>query len=254
LVPLEYRMAARIARELRAAGRPRTARELAYRALSLASQPGLELELERAIEPVLDGRFFRERDEVGLWEWHYPFARADDPLLVLDLETTGLSPGDNEIIEIALLRADGGRLTRLSRFVDPGQPIPPFITRLTGITDADVRGAPDVESVLEELLPYFDGATLIIQNAPFDLGFLRPRMSRLGVKIHNEVIDTVQWARRALPRMRRRGLDYLIKAFEVPIDAGARHRALGDVEATWEVAREMYYILTAGEPRRPAEV
>ena len=252
MVPVEYRMAARIARELRAAGRPKTARELAYVALSLASQPGVNL--KRAVEPVLDGRFVREGDEVGLWEWHYDFARPGDPLLVLDLETTGLSPSDSEIIEIALMRVEGGRVDKLSRFVDPGVPIPPFIAKLTGITSADVRGAPDVYQVLEEVLPYFDGATLIIQNAPFDLGFLRPRMRRLGVKIHNEVIDTVQWARRALPRMRRRGLDYLIRAFEVSIDAKARHRALGDVEATWEVAREMYYILTAGEPRRPAEV
>ena len=252
MVPVEYKMAARIARELRAAGRPKAARELAYVALSLASQPGIDL--ERAVEPVLDGRFSREEAGVGLWEWHYDFARPDDPLLVLDLETTGLSPSAHEIIEIALMRIEGQRVDKLSRLVNPGVPIPPFITGLTGIRNADVNGAPDVYQVLQDLLPYFEGTTLIIQNAPFDLGFLRPRMRRLGVKIHNEVIDTVQWARRALPRMRRRGLDYLIRAFEVSIDAKARHRALGDVEATWEVAREMYYILTAGEPRRPAEV
>jgi len=252
LVPVEYKMAARIARELRVAGRPKKARELAYAALSLASLPGIGL--DGVIEPALDGRFLRMGDEVGLWEWHYQFARRGDPLLVLDLETTGLSPADSEIIEIALMRVEGDEVLKFSRFVNPGQPIPAHITRLTGISDYDVHEAADVYSVLEEAIPYFEGATLIIQNAPFDLGFLRPRMRRLGVKIHNEVIDTVQWARRALPRMRRRGLDYLIEAFEVSINASDRHRALGDVEATWEVAREMYYILTAGEPRRPAEV
>jgi len=252
LVPVEYKMAARIARELRAAGRPKTARELAYVALSLASQPGVDL--GRAVEPALDGRFVREGDEVGLWEWHYDFSRPGDPLMVVDLETTGLSPTKNEIIEIALMRVEGERVTKVSRLVNPGTHIPSSITGITGITDADVRDAPDVYAVLEEVAPYFEGVTLIIQNAPFDLGFLRPRMRRLGVKIHNEVIDTVQWARRALPRMKRRGLDHLIRAFEVSIDAKARHRALGDVEATWEVAREMYYILTAGEPQRPAEV
>ena len=252
MVPIEYRMAARLARELRREGRPKSARELAYAALSLASQPGLDL--ERVVEPVLDGRFFRQADELGLWEWHYPFARPGDPLLVLDLETTGLSPHENEIIEVALMRVEGDEVIKLSRFVNPGTSIPPFITRLTGISDADVADAPDVHTVLEEVVPYLEGATLVIQNAPFDLGFLRPRMRRLGVKIHNEVIDTVQWARRSLPRMKRRGLDYLIRAFEVSIATKARHRALGDVEATWQVAREMYYILTAGEPKRPAEV
>jgi DNA polymerase-3 subunit epsilon len=202
----------------------------------------------------LDGRFFREEERVGLWEWRYPFGRVGDPLVVLDLETTGLSPHDNEITEIALMRVEGSEVVKLSRLVNPGTPIPEFITQLTGISDADVADAPDVYTVLEEVAPYLEGATLIIQNAPFDLGFLRPRMSRVGVKIHNEVIDTVQWARRSLPRMKRRGLDYLIKAFAVSIDPKDRHRALGDVEATWRVAREMYYILTAGEPRRPAEV
>ena len=252
MVPLEYRMAARLARELRREGRPKSARELAYAVLSLASQPGLDL--QRVVEPVLDGRFFKQKDALGLWEWHYPFARPGDPLLVLDLETTGLSPRENGIIEVALMRVEGEEVIKLSRFVNPGTPVPPFITRLTGISNSDVADAPDAYAVLEEVAPYLEGATLIIQNAPFDLGFLRPRMRRLGVKIHNEVIDTVEWARRSLPRMKRRRLDYLIRAFEVPIAAEARHRALGDVEATWQVAREMYYILTAGEPERPAEV
>ncbi|WP_457631905.1 3'-5' exonuclease [Oceanithermus desulfurans] len=252
MVPVEYRMAARVARALREAGEPRPARELAYRALAMPSVAPTQL--ERVIEPVLDGRFFREEGALGLWEWRYPFPQEGEALVVLDLETTGLSPSENEIIEIALMRVETGRVERFVRLVNPGSPIPPFITRLTGISSADVADAPDVYTALEEALPYLEGAVLVIQNAPFDLGFLRPRARRLGVKIHNEVIDTVQWARRALPRMRRRGLDHLIRAFEVSIETGARHRALGDVEATWTVAREMYYILTAGEPRRVLEV
>ena len=252
MVPVEYRMAARVARALREAGEPRPARELAHRALAMPS--GAPAQLERVIEPVLDGRFFREADALGLWEWRYPFPQEGEALVVLDLETTGLSPENSEILEVALMRVEAGRVERYARLVNPGAPVPPFIARLTGITSADVADAPDVYTVLEEALPLLEDAVLVIQNAPFDLGFLRPRARRLGVKIQNEVIDTVQWARRALPRMRRRGLDHLIRAFEVSIEAGARHRALGDVEATWAVAREMYYILTAGEPRRVLEV
>ncbi len=251
-VPVEYRMAARIARALRQARRPQPARELAYRALAMASVA--QAPLEHLIAPALDGRFFREGEALGLWEWRYRFPRPAEVLVVLDLETTGLSPAENEIIEIALLRVEEGREERLVRAINPGVPIPPFITRLTGIRDEDVADAPDVYTVLEEVLPWLEGAVLVIQNATFDLGFLRPRARRLGVKIQDEVVDTVQWARRALPRLRRRGLDHLIQAFEVSIQAEARHRALGDVEATWAVAREMYYILTAGEPRRAVEV
>lgn len=252
MVPIEYRMAARVARALREAGEPRPARELAYRALAMPKVAAARL--ERVIEPVLDGRFFREEDALGLWEWRYDFPQQDEALVVLDLETTGLSPESNEILEVALMRVEAGRVERFTRLVNPGAPVPPFITRLTGITNADVSDAPDVYTVLEEALPLLDGAVLVIQNASFDLGFLRPRAERLGVKIQNEVIDTIHWARRALPRMRRRKLDYLIRAFEVPIKAEERHRALGDVEATWTVAREMYYVLTAGKPRRVLEV
>ena len=252
MIPAEYRMAARIARALREAGEPRPARELAYRALAMPSVAGPGL--ERVLEPALDGRFFREAGVLGLWEWRYPFPGEGEALVVLDLETTGLSPNEHEILEIALMRVEAGRTERFARLVNPGGPVPPFITRLTGITEADVADAPDVYTVLEEALPYLEGAVLVIQNAPFDLGFLRPRARRLGVKIHNEVVDTVQWARRALPRMKRRGLDHLIRAFAVSIESEARHRALGDVEATWTVAREMYYILSAGEPRGVLEV
>ena len=252
MIPIEYKIAAQAAMVLRQAEKPRNVRDLASDVLSLISQPNINF--EKAVEPALDGRFWRQQKEVGLWEWHYGFSQPNDPLMVVDLETTGLSTENDEIIEIAIMRVEDNQTTKISRFVNPGRQIPAFISKLTGITNLDVQDAPDVYVVLEELLPYFEGATLIIQNAPFDLGFLRPRMRKLNVKIYNEVIDTVQWARRALPRMRRRGLDYLIRAFKVSIDAKARHRALGDVEATWKIAREMYYILTAGEPRRPAEV
>ncbi len=245
-------MAARVARFLREAGGPRSAREIAYRALAMPSVAAARL--ERVIEPVLDGRFFRETEELGLWEWRYSLPRDGEALVVLDLETTGLSPSENEIIEIALMRVESDRIERFSRLVDPGVPIPPFITKLTGITSADVAGKPDVYSVLEEALPYLDGAVLVIQNAPFDMGFLRPRARRLGVKIHNEVVDTVQWARRALPLLKRRRLDCLVRAFEVSIQTGARHRALWDAEATWAVMREMYFILTAGKPKKVLEV
>jgi len=255
LIPLEYKLAQRAARALRTAGEPLPAREVIYRILSLSSiADSHQRMLEKMAEPVIDGRFFRDEDRLGLWEWRYPMAAEGQPLVVLDLETTGLSPRDNEIIEIALLRIDGGELTRFSTMVNPGGPIPPFITRLTGINDADVAAAPDVYQALEEALPYLQGATLIIQNAPFDMGFLRPRARRLGVKMHNEVVDTVQWARRALPMLKRKGLDQLIRVFDVPIKAKERHRAFGDVEATWAVAKELYYILTAGVQIRPSEV
>ncbi len=124
---------------------------------------------------------------------------------------------------------------------------------LTGIRHEDVRGAADIYTVLREALPFLEGATLIIQNAGFDLGFLQPRLRRLGYRLDNPVVDTIHWARKALPGLSKRGLDSLAWAFDLGPIAG-RHRALGDVETTLQVAHEMYYMLTAGKPTSASQV
>jgi len=184
---------------------------------------------------------------VGLWEWQYGFPPAGEAIVVLDVETTGFSPESNEIVELALIRLENGHSTVFERLVNPGVLIPPLISRLTGIRNQDVQGAADVYMVLAEAVPLLDGATLIIQNASFDLGFLQPRLKRLGYRLDNPVVDTLDWARKALPRLSRRGLDTLAWAFDLGPLAN-RHRALGDVKTTLQVAREMYYMLTAGNP------
>lgn len=244
LSPTHYRLSTRLVRHLRSAGTPLEAHTLAERVLASPQIPrgawarGL-------LEELLDGRFERQVDGLGLWEWKYPFPAKNEAVTVLDIETTGLSATDHEIIELALIRLEHGQQQVFQRMVNPGVSIPPFISRLTGIRNQDVRGAADVYSVLEEALPLLEDSTLIIQNAPFDLSFLQPRLGRLGYRLDNPVIDTIHWARKALPGLAKRGLDSLAWAFDLgPIEG--RHRALGDVETTLQVAHEMYYMLTAG--------
>ena len=237
------RLATRLVRHLRAKGTPLSKAELAEQVLANSNPSGSWLHL---VDRLLDGRF--ERGEaIGLWEWKFPFPPMGEPLVVLDIETTGLSPAQNEVIEMAMLRLDSGERNEFVRLVDPGVPIPPFITRLTGIRSADVRGQPDIYQVLEEALPFMRGATLMIQNAPFDLGFLRPRLLRLGHRLENPVIDTIAWARKALPGLPRRGLDVLAEAFDLGLPKD-RHRALADVELTFQAAHEMYYMMSSGRP------
>jgi DNA polymerase-3 subunit epsilon len=245
---VELQVANRLANRLRSAGRNLSLEE-ATRAVLFASVVG---EPERWLAPILDGRFRQEQGSIGLWEWHYPFPPLGEPLVVLDLETNGLDPVAGEIIEIAIMRVEGDQVTRFSQLVDPGAPLPPFISQLTGIQDSDLRDMPDALSALELALPYLEGGCWMIQNAPFDLGFILPRLARLGVKLEPGVVDTLVWARRALPKVRRRGLDELIRIFA--IQCQSRHRAMADVEATYAVAREMYYMLTAGIPRGLLEV
>lgn len=245
LSPTHYRLSTRLVRHLRGAGRALEAHTLAEQVLASPQIPrGWAKGL---LEELLDGRFERLEEGLGLWEWKYPFPALGEAVTVLDIETTGLSPNTDEIIEFALIRVEAGRQTVFQRMVNPGVSIPPFISRLTGIRNADVRGAEDIYTVLEEAIPFMEGSTLIIQNAPFDLGFLEPRLSRLGYRLNNPVVDTIHWARRALPGLAKRGLDSLAWAFDLgPLEG--RHRALGDVETTLLVASEMYYMLTAGHP------
>ncbi|MCX7601421.1 MAG: 3'-5' exonuclease [Meiothermus sp.] len=250
--PTHYRLATRLARHLR-----NTGHELPEQALAeqILASPGLPRGAwaRDLLRDLLDGRFERGEAGVGLWEWKYTFPACGEAIVVLDIETTGLSPDQHEIIELALVRLENGRRTVFERLVNPGVPIPPFISRLTGICNEDVRGAADVYTVLREALPMLEDATLIIQNAGFDLGFLRPRFRQLGVRLDNPVVDTIHWARKALPGLSKRGLDSLAWVFDLGSVAG-RHRALGDVETTLQVAHEMYYMLTAGKPTATSQV
>lgn len=242
--PTHYRLATRLVRHLRERGAAVDEAELVEQALAASQVPGGAWS-SGLLHSLLDGRFQRQTGRVGLWEWAYGFPNNGEAVTVLDIETTGLSPEHHEIIEVALVRLENGQRTSFDRLVNPGTHIPSFITRLTGIRTADVSEAPDIGSVLEEAWPLLEGSTLIIQNAGFDLGFLQPRLRRLGYKLENPVVDTINWARRALPGLSKRGLDALAWAFDLgPIEG--RHRALGDVETTLRVAHEMYYMLSAG--------
>ncbi len=244
------RAATRLVRRLRELGRPLSPEE----AVREIFKSGRVVAPERILCSVIDGRFWLEREGLGLWEWRNTFPPQGQPLVVFDLETTGLSPKRDEIIEIALVRLDGGERTVFQQLIDPGRPIPPFISRLTGIHPDSLIGQPDVYQVLEQVAPLLEQTTFMIQNAPFDLGFLRPRLARLGVKLEGSIVDTVQLARRALPELQRRGLDQLMEVFGVQLSSDLRHRALGDAEATLEVGREMYFMLSEGKPRRLEEV
>ena len=153
------------------------------------------------------------------------------PLVFLDLETTGLNPGlqrwHDRVCEIAALRfTESGECDRLVTLVDPQRPIPASATAIHQITDEMIRDAPTFLHVIPELCRVVEGATLVIHNAPFDLGFLRAEFQRNGVPWQEcPVVDTLLLARRLLPTSRH-NLPGLARA--LGIQPGG-HRALGDV-------------------------
>jgi len=157
--------------------------------------------------------------------------------VVVDLETTGGSARDDAITEIGAVKVRGGEvLGELATLVDPERGIPPFVTVLTGITEAMLVGAPRLGEVLPAFLEFSRGCVLVAHNAPFDVGFLRAAAQRVGVDWPSyDVVDTARLARRALtrdeaPDCRLATLARLFRAATPPT-----HRALADARATVDV-------------------
>jgi DNA polymerase-3 subunit epsilon len=157
---------------------------------------------------------------------------ADARFAVLDFETTGLFPQIDEIIEVGVVHVDGERVTRaFESLVRPGRRVPEEITRLTGIDAEMLSSAPPLDAVLRPLCDALDGRILVAHNAVFDVAFLDRALLRLaGHPWLGAVACTRRLARRFRPDLRRRSLDALCEAYG--LRNPARHRAIGDAEAT----------------------
>lgn len=160
--------------------------------------------------------------------------------VVVDLETTGTSPRTGAgITEIGAVKVRAGEvLGEFATLVNPGEPIPAFISVLTGITDAMVAGAPRISAALAAFLEFCgsDQTVLVAHNAPFDLGFLRAAAREHDLSFPAfEVLDTVRLARSIIPRDEARDckLATLAKLFRSPTTP--THRALDDARATTDV-------------------
>lgn len=161
---------------------------------------------------------------------------AELSYVVVDVETTGTAPqrGDR-VTEIAAVVVSAGRVGEtFHSLINPERPIPPYITRLTGISWAMVQGAPRFHEVGGRLRALFADHVFVAHNAPFDWGFVSMEMDRAGLApLENECLCTVRLARRILAHLPRRSLDHVTAHYGIMI--GDRHRALGDALATAQV-------------------
>lgn len=160
----------------------------------------------------------------------------DVTFCVLDLETTGGSPASCQITEIGAVKYRGGELLgTFQTLVDPGLPIPPSITVLTGITQAMVIDAPRIDSALPSFLEFIGDAVIVGHNVRFDLSFLNAAATRLGYgRLENESTDTAALARRLVrSEVRNLRLRSLAAHFRSPTTPN--HRALEDARATAHV-------------------
>ena len=156
---------------------------------------------------------------------------------MVDLETTGWSPGVAAITEIGAVRVRGGqRLGEFASLVNPGVPVPPGIADLTGINDWMLAAAPRLAAVLPGLLDFARGGVLVAHNAPFDLGFLVAGCGDCGLAWPGfTVLDTVMLARWVMdpdevPDCKLGTLAGFFRTRTAP-----SHRALADARATADV-------------------
>ena len=169
----------------------------------------------------------------------------DTTFVVLDLETTGGSPSNCKITEIGAVKVKGGEIIgEFQSFVNPETAIPPFISVLTGITDAMVATAPTIGEVFYSLLEFIGSpneSVLVAHNAPFDLGFLKSAADKLEYSWPKyEVIDTAKISRYALTKddVMNFKLATLAKYFGAVTEPD--HRALSDARATVDVLHGVF--------------
>jgi DNA polymerase III epsilon subunit family exonuclease len=156
--------------------------------------------------------------------------------VVVDLETTGLTPATSRICEIGAVRVSGLELAdEFQTLVNPRMPIGAAVSALTGLRDAQLRRAPSADVAVRRFIAFAGDAVLVAHNARFDLAFLDRETERLtGARLAGAVVDTVGLARRLLAgRTPRSGLGSLARFFGTA--ATPCHRALPDAQATAEI-------------------
>lgn len=160
------------------------------------------------------------------------------PFTVFDLETTGMSPVYDRIVELAALRVErDGAITRYQTLINPGCVIPSRAVAVHHITDEMVAEAPAFARVAHEFLSFAEESTLVAHNALFDLGFLQESLARTGLPVwKGKTMDSLRLIRKTHPGLPSYSLQNLRARFRLDSEASMRaHRAGADVEWTVQV-------------------
>ena len=153
---------------------------------------------------------------------------------VVDIETTGGIARRDRITEIAIVLFDGERIIdRFESLINPERSIPFEITRITGITDEMVSGAPKFYEVAKKVVEMTENAIFVAHNVRFDYSFLREEFTSLGFSFTRRQLCTVVLSRKSFPGLKSYSLGNLIKHFDIQVVN--RHRAMDDVLATVDI-------------------
>jgi DNA polymerase-3 subunit epsilon len=162
----------------------------------------------------------------------------DAPLVFVDIETNGLSHIKGRVIEVAAIRVENGRITReFNQLIDPGTPLPEYITTLTGIRTEDLRGATKFRQIAGELYDVMDGAIFVAHNVRFDYSFLKAEFKRAGQDFLPKQLCTVKLSKALYPGERRHSLETLIQRHSFTY--AQRHRAYDDAHVLWQFVQHV---------------
>ena len=159
--------------------------------------------------------------------------------VTLDLETTGLEPKRDRIIEIGAVKvSDGVVIDEYTTLIDPQMEIPERIYQLTGISNDMVKGKPLIGEALGAFLEFCGDLPLLGHNILFDYSFVKHQAVNCGFKFEKEAVDTLKIARAVLPDLPSRSLQNLRQYFE--ISQGDAHRALEDARTTYHLYERLF--------------
>lgn len=150
--------------------------------------------------------------------------------VVLDLETTGLSPNKNEIIEIAAIKVKNDKVLEVyNKLIKPDNGISEFITSITDISKEMIENAPNIKDVIKEFNDFINDEIIIGYNICFDLNFISDKsIKHLGKDINNKYIDVMKLVKTVFPQIKHYKQTDIADLFN--IDTDSAHRALKDCE------------------------
>lgn len=162
-----------------------------------------------------------------------------EPVVFVDIETTGGTHRNSRILEICAITYHHGRIVdSFTSLINPGTSVPRFITAITGITNADIKNAPSFEAVAEQLYTLMSDHLFIAHNVMFDYSFIRHQFQECGLDFQPELLCTVKLSRALYPQYRSHSLKALIQRHHLSVKN--RHRAEADTRAMIQFCEQAY--------------
>lgn len=158
------------------------------------------------------------------------------PTVFVDIETSGGSWKNSRVIEVAAIRLENGEITdQFQTLINPGGPIPYYITQITGLSDGDVALSPQFAEIAPELFEFMQGAVFVAHNVRFDYSFLRAEFAAAGFDFKPKLLCTVRLSRALYTGVKGHSLQKIIERHGIATDS--RHRAMADARAILDFSR-----------------